>query len=154
MSEYEFDLELRNTDDIVDTLYLRYPHMHLDSPLDLSDSNQYIYGMNSYEMKFAYFTYSMGLVVFREPRIDNCIHIPDFYLFNPITLSGTLVELTLYNRDFTNCNTGNRHRNEVKKSIKRKQGQISELQGCGIPYIILYREELEQIRNNFINDFF
>lgn len=142
------DLQLMNDFEII------YPQIHLNPPLNESDFSTLIPGMNSYEFKFASFLYSNGYTVFREPSIENCVHIPDFFVYSPFNNFGKLIELTMYNREFTNCNVYNRPRNEVKKTLQRKRNQLEEIKECGIPYIILYREELEYIRKEYINDLF
>ena len=43
---------------------------------------------------------------------------------------------------------------EVKKTLLRKRNQLEEIKECGIPYIILYRKELEYIRKEYIKDLF
>ncbi len=154
MPEKEQDIEITEYTEIIENLSYVYPQLQLNPPLFYSDFDQYIQGMNSYEFKFANYLCSMGLYVFREPRIESCFHIPDFFVFNQSDCTGTLLELTLYNRDFTNCNTHKRPRNEVKKTIERKKGQIQELENCGIPYMVLYREDLEIIRREYIKDLF
>lgn len=131
-----------------------YPQLYLKPPLSESNFITLIPGMNSYEFKFASYLYHNGFTVFREPEIFSCSHVPDFFIYSPFDFSGKLVELTLYDRNYTNCNSHNRPRNEVKKTIQRKREQIYELEQCQIPYVVLYREELEQIRKNFIPNLF
>jgi hypothetical protein len=141
---------------VLSNLSQQYPQMYLDYPLVYEDFEYgYLNGMNSYEFKFAsYLVNDKNLLVFREPKIDSCLHIPDFYVFNTLSNSGKLVELTLYDSDFTGCRNSKRSYQEVKKSIKRKQEQIDEIKGCGIPYVILYREQLENIRQRCIKNLF
>ncbi len=139
---------------LINDFEIIYPQMHLDSPLNDSDFTTLTPGMNSYEFKFASFLYSNGYTLFREPTIENCVHVPDFFVYSPFDDSGKLVELTMYNREFTNCNVSKRPRNEVKKTLLRKRNQLEEIKECGIPYIILYREELEYIRREYIKDLF
>lgn len=131
-----------------------YPQMSLERPLVDTDFDILIPGMNSYEFKFASYFHHEGYSIFREPDIFGCSHLPDFFMYNPIVNDGKLVELTMYNRDFTNCNVSRRPRNEVKKTILRKKGQIEELESCNIPFVVLYREDLEQLRREYIPDLF
>ncbi|HRX44157.1 MAG TPA: hypothetical protein P5059_02825 [Candidatus Dojkabacteria bacterium] len=131
-----------------------YPQLHLTAPLSEADFTTLYPGMNSYEFKFASFLYSNGYTIFREPNIQNCVHVPDFFVYSPFDDSGKLVELTMYNREFTNCNISKRPQNEVKKTLQRKKVQLEEIKECGIPYIILYRKELEYIRKEYIKDLF
>lgn len=141
-------LQLKNDFEII------YPQMHLKSPLNESDFSTLIPGMNSYEFKFASFLFSNGYTVFREPIIENCVHVPDFFVYSPFSDFGKLIELTMYNKEFTNCNVSKRPRNEVRRTLKRKRNQLEEIKESGIPYIILYREELRYIRKEYINDLF
>jgi len=116
-----------------------YPQMHVNSPLNYIEPNIYVEGMNSYEKRFANILQTRGLYVFREPIIDGVTHIPDFFVFNPKSYQGKLVELTLYDRDF-------KHYNPNERSVKRKKRQIEEFSNCGIPFVAIYRENLESIR--------
>lgn len=150
----ENELDRQDYLQLKDDFEIIYPQMHLNSALDESDFSTLIPGMNSYEFKFASFLFSNGYTVFREPRIENCVHIPDFFVYSPFSDFGELIELTMYNKEFTNCNVSKRPRNEVKKTIQRKRNQLEEIRQCGIPYAILYREELEYIRREYIYDLF
>ncbi len=154
MLEKELELELGLYEEVIIHLSSIYPQMHLKNDLFQSETNGYIQGMNSYEMKFAEYLWSQNYYLFREPRIDGCNHLPDFFVYDRQTDSGLLLELTLYYKDFANCNTSKKHRNEVKKSIERKRRQFDDLQNCGIPYLILYREDMEEIRRDYISDLF
>ncbi len=141
---------------ILKDLSADYPQMHLEYPLLHEDFDfGYLNGMNSYEFKFAsYLVNDKNLLVFREPKIDSCLHIPDFYIFNPSAYTGKIVELTLYDSSYSGYKSRKKSYQEVKKSIKRKQAQIDEIKGCGIPYVILYREQLENIRRECITGLF
>ena len=141
---------------VLSNLSQQYPQMYLDYPLVYEDFEYgYLNGMNSYEFKFAsYLVSDKNLLVFREPKIDSCLHIPDFYIFNTLSNRGKLVELTLYDSNFTGCRDGKRSYQEIKKSIRRKQEQIDEIKRCGIPYVILYREHLENVRRECITGLF
>jgi len=141
---------------VLSNLSQQYPQMYLDYPL-VDDDFEYGYlkGMNSYEFKFAsYLVNDKKLLVFREPKIENCLHVPDFYIFNTLSNSGRLVELTLYDSNFIGYKDSKRSYQEIKKSIRRKQEQVNEIKSCGIPYVILYREQLENIRQGCIKDLF
>jgi len=152
MLEKEPESKLHESSLLVSQLSDLYPQMRLDMPLTDTDFDVLIPGMNSYEFKFASFFHREGYSIFREPYIFGCRHLPDFFMYSPFVNEGKLVELTMYNRGFTNCNVNRRPRNEVKKTLQRKRNQLEEIQDCGIPYIILYREELENIRKMYIKD--
>jgi len=141
---------------VLSNLSQQYPQMYLNYPLVCNDFEYgYLEGMNSYEFKFAsYLVSNSALLIFREPKIEGCFHIPDFYVFNTLSNSGRLVELTLYDSNYTGYRNSRRSYQETKKSIKRKQEQIEEIKGCGIPYVILYRQQLENIRQRCIKNLF
>lgn len=152
MSEKEQDIE--NYLQLINEFEVIYPQMHLTLPLNESDFTTLTPGMNSYEFKFASFLFSNGFTIFKEPTILSCVHVPDFFIYSPYDSSGKLVELTMYNREFTNCYVNKRPRNDVKRTLERKKTQIKEIHECGIPYLILYREELESIRKQYIPNLF
>ncbi len=154
MLEKELEIVQEESILLIQQLSELYPQMHLEKPLIDTDFDILIPGMNSYEFKFASFFHKEGYSIFREPYIFGCSHLPDFFMYNPLINAGKLVELTMYNREFTNCNVNRRPRNEVKKTIERKKGQLGELERCNIPFVVLYREDLEQIRRRYIPDLF
>ena len=127
--------------EIVEEVELLYPQMHIDFPLNPILPDTFVEGMNSYEKRFANILQSKGLFVFREPIIDGVSHIPDFFVYNRRCFQGKLVELTLYDREF-------KHYSANEKSIARKKRQIEEFSNCGIPFVAIYRENLESIRRN------
>lgn len=122
-----------------------YPQMILPPPLSVEDMDQYIEGMNSYEKEFAKLLHSRGMVVFREPIIEGVDCKPDFFVFNPFTYGGKIVELTLCDKEF---------KNGKRDTIKRKKRQAERLEQIGIPYVILYRENLERIRRTCCENLF
>lgn len=118
-----------------------YPQMTLDPPLTTENLEGYIPGMSSYEREFVSLLQSRGIVVFREPLIEGLNCRPDFFVYNPSTRTGKIVEVTLYDKGYSNGNGS-------YKSKNRKRRQEVSLQQMGIPYVILYRENLERIRRN------
>lgn len=127
--------------DVVNEVNTMYPQMYISSPLEYIEPDKYIPGMNSYEKRFANLLQTRGLFVFREPIIDGLSHIPDFFVYNPRCIQGKLVELTLYDSQFKRVSAD-------EKSIKRKKRQIEEFRNCGIPFVAIYRENLEAIRSH------
>lgn len=127
--------------DIINELSEMYPQMHVCAPLEFIEPNKFVKGMNSYEKRFSNILQSRGLCVFREPIIDGVSHIPDFFVYNPRSYQGKLVELTLFDKEF-------KHYNSTESSIKRKKRQIQEFNTCGIPFVAIYRENLESIRSH------
>jgi len=155
MLENEYTIP-ENIEEILKDLSINYPQMYLDYPLLCDDFDLgYFDGMNSYEFKFAsYLVNNKNLLVFREPKIKGCSHVPDFYIFNSSAYAGKIVELTLYDSSYSVYKSGNKSQQEVEKSIKRKHEQINDIKGCGIPYVILYREQLENVRRDYILNLF
>ena len=95
--------------------------------------------LKSNEREFALLLLSKGLEVYPEPVIQGCTALPDFFVVNPKTGTGKIVEITL--REKSSGKSKNR------KTFLRKQRQTEELKNTGIPCIFLYRENQEKIRN-------
>lgn len=148
MLEKELEVRQGTAEILIQEISLIYPQMILTPSILSQEFEGYIPNMNSYEKKFAFLVHSKGLDVFREPVIEGVLHIPDFFVYNRFCHRGKLVELTLYNRECTNCS------NSSKRSKERKRRQIEELQSCGIPFVTMYRENMENIRKYCIPDFF
>lgn len=127
--------------DIVSEVNTMYPQMHISSPLKYIEPEKHVPGMNSYEKRFANILQTRGLFVFREPIIEGVSHIPDFFVYNPRSVQGKLVEITLYDSQFKRYPLNER-------SIERKKRQIEEFRSCGIPFVAIYRENLESIRSH------
>jgi hypothetical protein len=94
--------------------------------------------MNSYEKKFALLMIQLGFVVYREIDIDGFGRTADFFVINPFSRQGMLIELTLMDDKETGVG---------RKTKLRKERQVKALEGRGIPYVILYREDLNVIRH-------
>ena len=122
-----------------------YPQLVLQDPL-FCDHSDLPY-MHPVEREFATLLLTRGFIVFREPTILDCEHIPDFFIFNRRSQSGKLVEITLLKEDLTNGHIG-------RKTKKRKERQLEALQECGVPFVVLYREQMENIRANCWEDLF
>jgi len=120
------------TYDLKRELCNKYPNLYLEEPVYESG-----YGMNSCEKNFLEYLIESGYVVFREPLIDDVDCIPDFFVYDPYSGRGQIVEITLMKE------MGNGDR----KTKKRKERQAERIRDSGIPYVILYREHLERIRN-------
>ena len=101
---------------------------------------------HSNEREFALLLLERGFEVYHEPHIRDCLAIPDFFVINPRTGNGKLIEITL------------RFKSEGKwknrKSFFRKQRQKEALESCGIPCVILTRENQEIIRKNIWSKLF
>lgn len=117
---------------------IEIPFTKLELSTPLSEDNIFKYDMNSVERNFSLLLLSKGLEVYREPYIHNCKHIPDFWVYNPFRNMGKLVEITLLSKE--EFLSGNR------RTVLRKRRQYEELSNIGIPYIVLYRENMESIR--------
>lgn len=126
-------------DQLENSIKDEYPQLFLSSPLDdFSIANNSV-RMNSNEKQFAKLLLSRDLLVYREPKIEFCDRIPDFFVYNPRTYNGKLVEITL---------------SKSETSDKRKRRQIHNLELCGIPFVILFREHMEKIRQYCWGDLF
>lgn len=120
-----------------------YPQLLLPKPLFFQE-NDYIAKMHTEELQFAYLMHGKGNIVYREPRIkDMDILVPDFYIYNPFKKFGKLIEITLMAKDGHCCS---------KKTKDRKLRQKDNLNRCGIPFTILYRENLDRIFTNNVID--
>lgn len=116
----------------------------LGRPLTLGDFRRYsscdfsddsvMSSMHSEERAFAECMVKDGLIVYREPQIRDCNCIPDFYVYNPESEKGTVVEITMY---------------EKATLSKRKRKQISTLtEYCDfydLRFIVLYRESIRKV---------
>jgi hypothetical protein len=147
MTEKDPESKICEYDNIRSFLVEKYPQMILPTPLFSQDLDLYITGMNVQERNFAKHLLRRDLVVFREPQLIDYPIVPDFFIYNVFCNRGKLVELTLFNKDFSNGNSS-------QKSKNRKERQYMCLESCGIPYVILYRDNLESIRRYGIHDLF
>ena len=125
----------------VDELFLKYPALYLGQPFEGDYS-----GMNSYEAKFVNILLERDLIVFREPLIEDVDCIPDFFIYNPRSCTGKLVEITLMPKN-------GKGKNGFKTKM-RKARQSESLANSGIPYVVLYREHLEKVREYCCLDLF
>lgn len=87
-----------------------------------------------------------GFTVYSEPQIEGCIATPDFFVINPRTKKGKLLEITLMGES--------QKKGKNKETFLRKQRQKEELINTGIPCIFLYRENQELIREYAWGDLF
>jgi len=118
-----------------DSVREMYPQLILPEPM--------FYVVNDFEnihpveLLFAEALHERGLFIYREPEVLEMSHIPDFYVYNPFAHSGKLVEITLMNKDGVGA---------CRKTRLRKERQLEDLYNCGIPFTILHRKELENVR--------
>ena len=105
--------------------------MFLPLPVELDVIEEGNTNMNDNEMEFAKLLLHKNMVVYREPKIESCNSIPDFSVYNPRTCNGKLVEITL---------------SSIDKAGFRKEKQIKNLKSCGIPFVVLYGENMEIIK--------
>lgn len=129
----------------MESIAISYPQMYLSPPLLPEEMYSYVEGMNSYEKEFVKLLHSRGMIVFREPMIESIDCKPDFFIFNPYTQKGKIVEITLCEKNYSNGN---------RDTVKRKRRQAEKLEQTGIPYVILYRENLERIRRTCCENLF
>lgn len=119
--------------DIIENLTVKYPNLYLDDPITSGSDD-----MHTYEAKFLDLLLERELVVFREPLIEGVDCMPDFFVYNPKSGTGKLVEITLMKKN------GNGTDRRTKQRKERQQDNIAQ---SGIPYVILHREELEKVRD-------
>lgn len=90
--------------------------------------------MHSEERAFAECLVKRGLMVYREPHVKDCDSIPDFYVYNPESHIGTVVEITMCER---------------KALTARKKKQIANLsRSCdfyGLRLMVLYRDNIRSV---------
>ena len=153
----ENDLELaqqQNSNEYVsfnEYLSYLYPQMILPSPLTFEEIDAKDSGMHTEEKHFAELLLSKNLIVYREPFFPDFESNIDFFVFNPNNGNGKLVEITQLSKDPSKfkCGKGKKRAErskQKKKTLERKERQITNLKGCGIPYVILYKEEMKNIR--------
>ena len=94
--------------------------------------------MDDWEADYALKLINQGYLVFREPKLIGCRHKPDFYIYSEELDEGVLVELTSLTR---------KHSNGGKKRQHDSLGKVCDI--CGIPFIPLFREELEDMEIEF-----
>lgn len=129
-------------------------YVQKSKPLTLSDLQKYtklpsLYEkpytvMNEYEKGIAELLLKRGLVVYREIPIGESGSSADFYVYNPKSKKGKLVEVTLIKRYYK--------AGDKLPSIKtknRKDRQLELLQATGMPFVVLYQENLVSIRKYF-----
>ncbi|OGC36422.1 hypothetical protein A2369_01400 [candidate division WS6 bacterium RIFOXYB1_FULL_33_15] len=131
--------ELENQYLLIEALSERYPQMLLSPPLLPEEVESYVRGMNSYEREFVKILQNRGLIVFREPELCDYDCKPDFFVYNPYIDQGKIVEVTLLNKEFTSSNCD-------RKTKERKIRQFKRMEASGIPFVVMYRENLENIR--------
>jgi hypothetical protein len=97
--------------------------------------------MNAYEKSVALLLISKGLMVYREIPIGTNGSNADFYVYNPKSKKGKLVEVTLIKKAYKP-----REKLPSHKTRKRKSNQLLLLKATGMPFVVLYKENLESIR--------
>lgn len=120
-----------------------YPQLVLPEPMFYSVND--FEDIHPVELLFAQALHERGLVIYREPKVLEMLHTPDFYVYNPFAHSGKLVEITLMKRDGSKAS---------QRTKERKERQIRELNNCGIPFCVLYRENLECMRRYSFEELF
>ncbi|GIK83992.1 MAG: hypothetical protein BroJett025_06140 [Patescibacteria group bacterium] len=105
--------------------------------------------MNEYERGVAQLFIEKGLLVYREVPIGTNGSTADFYVYNPRSKKGKLVEVTLIQQVY---NPGDRQPSH--KTRKRKGRQLVLLNATGMPFVVLYKENLESIRKRLNRNLF
>ncbi len=139
----------------------QYPNLILPLPLNEEELDSRKCEMNYEERQFAKLLLSKGMIVYREPEIELCDSIPDFFVYNPRSCNGKLVEITLAYMQKEKKQEGgqrkarkNRKKEQMKASKNRKNRQKENLNLSGIPSVVLYREQMENIRRYCCNKLF
>lgn len=88
-----------------------------------------------HEREYARMMIRLGFKVYREPEIKDCNNLPDFYIVEPISDFGVLVEIT----------------KSSKYSLsERKKRQIKNLEEISrfynIPFVALFKEDLDMLK--------
>lgn len=90
--------------------------------------------MDELEASYALKLLDLGLIVYREPRLMDCNSCADFYVYHPELKDGVLVEITRFEKGKANGKKNNQHKN-LREYCKL----------YGIPFIALFREDLEMM---------
>lgn len=147
MLENEFGIEtVQEIDNLVDySVFLKehlttvYPQLILPTPINSFDVNSKKFRMSDNEREFAKLLLTRDLIVYREPTIKDCTKVPDFFVYNPRTDNGKLVEITLY---------------PSTTHDERKTEQVKALAMTGIPLVVLYKEHMENIKRYCCDELF
>lgn len=87
------------------------------------------------EREYARMMIRLGFTVYREPVIKDCNHLPDFYICDPDSHFGVLVEIT---------------KSTKKYLSERKRRQIKSLEEIAkfynIPFFVLFKEDLDRLK--------
>jgi len=122
-----------------------YPRLKLPEPLSVEDKDR-LNELKTNEREFALLLLYKGFTVYPEPQIEGCLATPDFFVINPRTKKGKLLEITLMSE--------NKRMGRKKETFLRKQRQKEELIQTHIPCVFLYRENQELIREYAWGDLF
>ncbi|MCD4756397.1 hypothetical protein K8R20_02165 [bacterium] len=123
--------------------------VELGSPLTEEDSRMICMPVN--ERRFSELLLDFPqLIVFPQPVIESMVQIPDFYIFNVKNgfSIGKFVEITLFPREKISNN------GKGSKGIKRKHRQIEAFRSSGLPFVFLYRENQERMREALCSELF
>lgn len=123
---------------------------------DIASQNRWVTGehnrtfqsMNTYERAFAKILIKKGLKVYREIPIADNGSTADFYVYNPRSKRGKLVEVTLLQKEYKKGD-----KKPSIKTIRRKDRQIETLEATGMTYVVLYKENFRAIRKTVTNLF-
>ncbi len=145
MEDYENE-QNRNPSAIMLTIYREYPQMQLDSPVDLKDMDSYL-KLDLLEVAFTRLAQNNGLLVFKNPLIEEIEYIPNFFVYDPTIDKGKIVDLNI-SRIKAN------EKRYSKRFINRELGQIKKIEGMGIPTLLINRDMiLEMLVNEKVDIF-
>lgn len=141
--ENEKDL---NPLEVMVTIYREYPQMELDSPVDLKEMESYL-KLDDMERVFTRVAQNSGLLVFKDPLIEEIEYIPNFFVYDPTLDKGKIVDL----------NIGRIRANEKrysKRFLKRELGQIQKIEKMGIPILLVEKDMISEMLINERVDIF
>ncbi len=145
MEDYESEQNI-NPSAVMLTIYREYPQMELDLPVDLKDMDSYI-KLDSMERVFTRLAQNSGLLVFKDPRIEEIEYIPNFFVYDPTLDKGKIVDLNI-SRVKAN------EKRYSKRFIKRELGQIKKIEEMGIPTLLIDRDMILEMFTNERVDIF
>ena len=145
MENYENEVNI-NPSAVMLTIYREFPQMLLDSPIDLKERDSYA-KLDDLEVVFTRVAQNSGLLVFKNPLIEEIEYVPNFFVYDPSTDKGKIVDLNI-SRIKAN------EKRYSKRFVKRELGQIKKIEEMGIPTILLDREKIVEMYINEKLDIF
>ena len=128
MEDYENEERL-NPVEVMVTIHKEYPQIELDSPVDLKEMDSYI-KLDSMERVFTRLVQENGLLVFKNPLIEEIEYIPNFFVYDPKLEKGKVVDLNI-------SRIKDNEKRYSKRFLNRELGQIRKIEEMGIPTLLI-----------------